>query len=59
MIYRLYILILICYSCGIKTYAQYGHYEIEYSVCPVYPDVEHYRMVGKQFNPEECNFVIR
>ena len=51
--------IMLFYSCNIKTYAQFGHYEIEYGVCPEDPKVEHYRMVGKQFNPNKCNFVIK
>lgn len=52
-------MIVILSSCVAgEKYSEVGHYEIVYGMCPVY-HVKHYRKIGKQFNPEECNYVDR
>ena len=51
------ILILFMTSCVIPRYADVGYYERHFGVCPEDPEVEHYRAIGKGFNPENCNLI--
>ena len=51
------ILILSLSSCIVPRYCDVGYYEREWSRCPEDVNVEHWRAVGKGFNPENCNFI--
>ena len=51
------ILILSLSSCIVPRYADVGYYARKWSWCPEYPNVQHWRAVGKGFNPENCNYI--
>ena len=41
----------------VPRYADVGYYERVWSRCPEDPNVEHWRAIGKGFDPEKCNFI--
>jgi hypothetical protein len=52
------LLFIIAFSrCQQPRYSVVGNYKITYGKCPVYPNTKHYRKVGNQFNPNNCNFI--
>jgi hypothetical protein len=50
-------LILILSGCIVPRYSDVGYYERQWGCCPEDVNVEHWRAVGKGFNPENCNFI--
>lgn len=56
----LFLLMMYLSSCAsTPRYDTHGKYVIEYSMCPTYPPIKHYRAFGKRFNPNNCNKVYR
>ena len=51
------ILILSLTSCVVPRYIDVGYYEREWGRCPENASVQHWRAVGKGFNPKLCNFI--
>lgn len=53
----LLLLILILSSCIVPRYMDVGYYERIWGRCPEDASVEHWRAVGRGFNPKKCNYI--
>lgn len=53
----LLIFLIICFSCYKPDINKSVDYVCVYGTCPEYPEVKHWRKVGKNYNPENCNWI--